>query len=218
MAHIRMIKPSLVTDETTWKAYWRGEPLARQWDDGFGPLWVYRDAGGLIGVVRATTWEDAYSCVVDEIMDDGTWEDAIEDLTQAQIDNGEMNDGYQFRGSGTPSNPILTSAIACEDLNGSILEPLTDTLAGELKIDIWDMEPLQGLLPPDTSRFDVVGAYYLIANRWHGGGASMGYRKLSQCFKVGLGGNLDALESDETIRRHAAALLRKRKADIRKHW
>lgn len=76
----------------------------------------------------------------------------------------------------------------------------------------------QGLLPAETSRFDVVGAYYVIASRYYSGGGSKGYRKLSQCVRMGLGGNLDALFVDEGIRAHAAALLWKRRREIRRQW
>ncbi len=77
---------------------------------------------------------------------------------------------------------------------------------------------MQGLLPADTSRFDVIAAYYLIASAYHSGQWSKGYRKLSQCFRLGLGGNLDALDHDESARMHASQLLWKRRRQIRKDW
>lgn len=76
---------------------------------------------------------------------------------------------------------------------------------------------MQGLLPPDTSRFDVVGAYLIIADRYHSGQASTGYRKLCLAMKR-LRGNVDGLMRDPEIRRHAAALLRTRKREILRHW
>jgi len=36
------------------------------YDDGYGPLWVSRNSIGLNGIVRAQTWEDAYSICEDE--------------------------------------------------------------------------------------------------------------------------------------------------------
>lgn len=36
------------------------------YDDGFGPLWIHRDSMGISGIVRAQTWEDAYSICEDE--------------------------------------------------------------------------------------------------------------------------------------------------------
>lgn len=76
---------------------------------------------------------------------------------------------------------------------------------------------MQGLLPPYTSRFDVVGAYYLIASRYHSGQSSRGYNRLCVAGKH-LGGNIDGLLREESTREHAAALLRKRKAEIKRMW
>ena len=95
----------------------------RTWDDGFGPLWVYLESFGPVGVVRARTWEDAYACVVDEIMDDA---DPSDPDTYARsydetAEDGELAEGCYYRGSGVPSNPALRSPIAREDLNGSRL-------------------------------------------------------------------------------------------------
>lgn len=48
---------------TTCKGY-----ALKTYDDGFGPLWVYSEACGPMGVVRALSWEDAHGIVQDEIM------------------------------------------------------------------------------------------------------------------------------------------------------
>lgn len=36
------------------------------YDDGFGDLYIYRDSMGICGIVRAQSWEDAYSICEDE--------------------------------------------------------------------------------------------------------------------------------------------------------
>lgn len=36
------------------------------YDDGFGPLWISRNSISINGIVRARTWEDAYSICKDE--------------------------------------------------------------------------------------------------------------------------------------------------------
>ena len=103
-----------------------GKPTSielRTWDDGFGPLWVYLESLGPVGVVRARTWEDAYACVVDEIMDDA---DPSDPDTYARsydetAEEGELAEGCTCRANGVPSNPALRSPIAREDLNGSRL-------------------------------------------------------------------------------------------------
>ncbi len=54
-----------------------GTPI-QVYDDGFGPLWLYREAGGLEGIVRAQTWESAYECCQDEIMTRVSTDDVLE--------------------------------------------------------------------------------------------------------------------------------------------
>ena len=95
----------------------------RTWDDGFGPLWVYVETLGPVGVVRARTWEEACACVVDEIMDDA---DPMDPDTYARsydpdAEEWDLAEGCHYRGSGVPSNPRLHSPLAREDLNGSDL-------------------------------------------------------------------------------------------------
>lgn len=46
------------------------------YDDGYGPLWIHRDSMGITGVVRARTWEDAYSICEDEFFPAGDEEAA----------------------------------------------------------------------------------------------------------------------------------------------
>lgn len=43
----------------------------RTYDDGFGPLWIHRDSMGISGIVRAQSWEDAYSICEDEFFPAG---------------------------------------------------------------------------------------------------------------------------------------------------
>jgi hypothetical protein len=122
----------LINDEQSLTgATVRGHKL-RVWDDGFGPLWVYRESLGAVGVVRAKTWEDAYSCVVDEIMGDADMSDP-DNIPEA---DGNLPEGLHWRGSGVPSNEGLESPLASEDLNGSLLDRLTDELAEGLEIEV----------------------------------------------------------------------------------
>ena len=111
-----------------------GTHSLRTWDDGFGPLWIYRESLGPVGIVRATSWEDAWECVVDEIMPDGDEADAQEEDMGAGGERGDLAEGYHWRGNGIPSNDGLSSPIAAEDLNGARLEPLTAELAEGLGI------------------------------------------------------------------------------------
>ena len=118
----------------------------RFWDDGFGSLWVYRETMGVVGIVRATTWEEAYQCVVDEIMCDAdpddpeNWpagDESDEDRPEGEPPtDGDYPEGIHVRGSGVPSNDGLDSPLAAEDLNGIALEPLTPELLSKLKITL----------------------------------------------------------------------------------
>lgn len=91
---------------------------SRFWDDGFGPVWRYAETMGTLGVVRARTWDDAWTCVVDEIMDDADPDDLPTDP------EADLPEGVHSRGSGQPSSPWATTAYAQEDLNGCQLNLL----------------------------------------------------------------------------------------------
>ena len=96
-------------------------------DRGVGDLWLYRDSVGVAGVVRSRTFEEAWQCVVDEILPD-----AAPDQPDNQLDlhADELPEGIYRRSKGAPTNEGLRSPLAREDLNGSLLQPLT---AGELE-------------------------------------------------------------------------------------
>jgi hypothetical protein len=98
------------------------------WDDGFGPLWIMRNSISIDGIVRADTWENAYSACVDEILADADEADALDD-------RGNLIEGYEYRG-GVPSNPKLESNVASIDLNGQLLEKLTLELCAKLNLKI----------------------------------------------------------------------------------
>ena len=108
----------------------------RVWDDGFGPLWVYYETHGPVGIVRAKTWEDAYQCVVDEIMDDADPDDPDNRPAKGDDpDTWELPDGVYWRGSGVPSNKGLKSHLAHGDLNGEILRQL-----GQGDVEDWGIQ------------------------------------------------------------------------------
>lgn len=108
----------------------------RFWDDGFGPLWIYRDAGGLIAIVRARVWMDAYESVLDEILAPIPPEDvheAYDFRSNAELDAAVkagkepiLIEGYEYQPNATGTG------IVSIDLNGEYLEPLTKKLVKEL--------------------------------------------------------------------------------------
>lgn len=48
------------------------------YDDGYGPLFIHRDSMGISGIVRARTWEDAYSICEDEFFPEA--DETIEEI------------------------------------------------------------------------------------------------------------------------------------------
>ena len=105
------------------------------WDETFGLIWIYRDASGLIGIVRAQSWEEAYECVTDEIMSDAD----PDDPDNQPDEDGNLPEGIYCRGNGVPSNPNRHSYLASYDLNGESLQPLTRALARDLGVRLqWD--------------------------------------------------------------------------------
>ena len=69
----------LITDEQELLgARTRFDNPIKTYDDGFGPLWVYRESLGVVGVVRAQNWESADSIVGDEILTPIPEDDMIE--------------------------------------------------------------------------------------------------------------------------------------------
>ncbi len=60
-------KTTVLTDDDSLLSarYDHGVPIP-VYDDGYGPLWVLQAPLGIVGIVRAQTWEDAYSIAEDE--------------------------------------------------------------------------------------------------------------------------------------------------------
>lgn len=54
-----------------------GSPIP-VYDDGFGQLYIHRDSMGISGIVRAQSWEDAYSICEDEFFPEAS--ETIEEL------------------------------------------------------------------------------------------------------------------------------------------
>lgn len=111
------------------------------YDDSWGNFWVFRDTGGIVGIVRARTWEDAYSIVEDEFLPVVPVEDIHEcyDMTAEQYakksaNNGEdwpdLVEGYSYQSNSTGSG------IVHHDLNGESLDVLTLELIEHLEIKV----------------------------------------------------------------------------------
>jgi hypothetical protein len=98
----------------------------RLYDDRFGVVYGYYESLGLLGVVRAATWESAYECVQDTIQDDADVSD-FNDTPDAAGNYPDRPEGVSYRPNGAdPSLPWAQTHYCSEDLNGSALRPLPD--------------------------------------------------------------------------------------------
>ncbi len=69
------------------------------YDDGSGPLFILRDSMGIVGIVRASSWEDAYSIAEDELFPeaDETIEEIVKDygFTREHVKIIRTSDGIE---------------------------------------------------------------------------------------------------------------------------
>lgn len=64
-----MQSPLITDSQSLVSATYKGLPL-RVYDDGFGPLFIFSQSLGPIGIVRATNWEEAWEICEDEFFDE----------------------------------------------------------------------------------------------------------------------------------------------------
>lgn len=102
------------------------------YDDGYGPLYVHRDSMGISGIVRARTWEDAYSICEDEFFPAAD-EEANEERNHAQACYDEA---YGYRGNMRRMPDGSLSSVYAKDLNGDYLDLLTPELLNSLEITL----------------------------------------------------------------------------------
>ena len=143
----------MITDEQTLEGakFTHGTPIP-VYDDGYGPLWIHRNSMGISGIVRAQTWEDAYSICEDEFFtpaDDDAREEMerienMEDGPDKEHAQACFDESYGFRPNGNRRMPDGTlSSIYAKDLNGESLDRLTPAFleAAGIVLDIRDPEP-----------------------------------------------------------------------------
>ena len=108
------------------------------YDDGFGPLFIHRDSMGISGIVRAQTWEDAYSICEDEFFpsaDSEATDKPYSELSEHGQACWDESYGYRPNGIGGPT-PKKDCGIYAKDLNGDLLELLTPEFLAELEITL----------------------------------------------------------------------------------
>lgn len=138
-ANILPITGQLDPDELTLSfATQYGSPI-KYYDDGMGPLWIMRDSMGIVGIVRAQTWHDAYSIVEDEFLPTVEPTDIYEAYgfdssaefnarDTSKDDSMELAEGYSYQSNSTGTG------IVVHDLNGEALDPLTVELCERLEL------------------------------------------------------------------------------------
>lgn len=112
------------------------------YDDGFGTLFIHRDSMGISGIVRAQSWEDAYSICEDEFFPSGdaeAWEEMQK--IEAETDAEEKRhlqacweEAYGYRSNSRKEKDGTQSSIYAKDLNGDALDVLTPELLERLEI------------------------------------------------------------------------------------
>lgn len=135
-----------------------GTPI-RTYDDGFGPLYILRDSMGILGIIRAMTWEEAYEIAEDEMFPDcdltleeivkkygfrvsyvqpyGSGQTSREETPdpEAWPENELFQEAYGFRPNGSRSGSTSPmSHIYSKDLNGESLDLLTSAMVSDLGI------------------------------------------------------------------------------------
>jgi hypothetical protein len=105
------------------------------YDDGFGPLWILQDTTGIVGIVRATTFEEAYEMAEDELYpeaDVASWEaeaksDGFDDIDK-YMESAIFQENYGFRPNGCNMKDVHKHGIYQKDLNGERFRPLTSEM------------------------------------------------------------------------------------------
>jgi hypothetical protein len=136
---------ALITDEQSLGGATSrfGHPIP-VYDDGFGQLYIHRDSMGISGIVRAQTWEDAYSICEDEFFpaaDKEAWEEGARINAMPLGDERDhaqacWEEAYGFRSNSRREKDGSTSSVYAKDLNGDRLELLTPEILRHLEITL----------------------------------------------------------------------------------
>ena len=113
------------------------------YDDHMGDLYIMRESMGIIGIVRAMSWYDAYSIAEDKLLAECS--ETIEELEKEYgLEWSEdvcFNEGYGFRPNGPNNTDKIGHGIYSKDLNGESLDVLTNEMVSEWDLTIvWDDE------------------------------------------------------------------------------
>lgn len=135
-------------DPDEWKIKIRNEygRFLKFYDDGNGPLWIFRNSMGIVGVVRAQTEGGAYECCEDELMtpiepaevyeaygfnSQAEYDAALRSPHKAK-DGFDLVEGYSYQANSSPNS----TGIVSHDLNGEALDLLTPELMDRLELTL----------------------------------------------------------------------------------
>lgn len=107
------------------------------YDDGFGPLFMHRDSMGITAIIRAQTWEDAYSICEDEFFpaaDAEAFEKPYDEMTDHE--RACWDEAYGYRGNARKEKDGSLSTVYAKDLNGDNMIMLTPELLGQFGITL----------------------------------------------------------------------------------
>jgi hypothetical protein len=132
-----MSSTPLITDEQTLKsATGRFGLSIPVYDDGFGPLWIHRDSMGISGIIRAASWEDAYSIAEDEFFPEAeeTEADFVAEYGEDFLEDACWQEAFGFRPNG---------GVYQKDLNGDSLDLLTPAMVEDWEISLEIESPVE---------------------------------------------------------------------------
>lgn len=140
---------SLITDDQALvSAAGRFGHSIPTYDDGFGQLYVWQTTLGNFGIVggivRAQSWEDAYSICEDEFFPAGDVDAAKDHAEIEALPEGKERDhlqacwdeAYGYRGNSRKEADGSRSSVYAKDLNGDRLDVLTAELLAQLEITL----------------------------------------------------------------------------------
>lgn len=114
------------------------------YDDAIGPLWILCDSTGIVGIVRASSWEDAHSIAEDELYpeaDEETFADIARECDCADpeqlLESAVFQESYGFRPNGINKTDKHRHGIYQKDLNGDRLDRLNLQLIQQLKLRVF---------------------------------------------------------------------------------
>jgi len=112
----------------------------RTYDDGYGPIWGFYDSMGLLGLVRARSFEEAWSICEDEMFPEAqeTVAELISEYGEEWDNDPCFQECYGFRPNGRNEYDTIGHGIYERDINGERMVKLDrESLRAQgIKLDV----------------------------------------------------------------------------------